>query len=133
MQTTRMNPESVAPPIGSYSHVVRVETGGAAWIHVSGQIALAPDGTLVGENDLAAQTEQVFQNLSSILEASGATFDDVVKIQTYLTTLDGLPGMREVRSRFIPGDPPASTAVRVSELLYPGALIEVDVVAVVPA
>jgi reactive intermediate/imine deaminase len=133
MQTTRMNPESVAPPIGSYSHVVRVETGDAAWIHVSGQIALAPDGTLVGENDLAAQTEQVFENLSSILQASGATFDDVVKIQTYLTTLDGLTGMREVRSRFVTGDPPASTAVRISELLYPGALIEVDVVAVVPA
>ena len=133
MQTTRTNPDSVAPPIGSYSHVVRVETGDAAWIHVSGQIALAPDGTLVGENDLAAQTEQVFENLSRILEASGATFDDVVKLQTYLTTLDGLPGMREVRSRFITADPPASTAVRISELLYPGALIEVDVVAVVPA
>ena len=133
MHTSRLNPETVAPPIGSYSHVVRVETDGAAWIHVSGQIALAPDGTLVGENDLPAQAEQVFENLSRILEASGATFDDVVKIQTYLTTLDGLQGMRDVRSRYSPGDPPASTAVRISELLDPGALIEVDVVAVVPA
>ena len=133
MQTTRMNPESVAPPIGSYSHVVRVETDGAAWIHVSGQIALAPDGTLVGQGDLTTQTERVFENLARILEASGATFADVVKIQTYLTTLDGLQGMRDVRARYIPGEPPASTAVRISELLYPGALIEVDVVAVVPA
>ena len=133
MQITRMNPDSVAPPIGSYSHLVRVQTGDAAWLHVSGQIALAPDGTLVGENDLAAQTEQVFENLARILEASGATFADVVKIQTYLTTLDGLQGMRDVRSRYIPGEPPASTAVRISELLYPGALIEVDLVAVVAA
>jgi reactive intermediate/imine deaminase len=133
MQTTRMNPESVAPPIGSYSHVVRVETDGAAWIHVSGQIALAPDGTLVGQGDLTTQTEQVFENLARILEASGASFADVVKIQTYLTTLDGLQGMRDVRARYIPGEPPASTAVRISELLHPGALIEVDVVAVVPA
>jgi reactive intermediate/imine deaminase len=131
MQTTRMNPDGVAPPIGSYSHAVRVETGDAAWIHVSGQIALAPDGTLVGPDDLAAQTEQVFENLARILEANGASFADVVKIQTYLTTLDGLQGMRDVRSRYIPGEPPASTAVRISELLYPGALIEVDVVAVV--
>jgi reactive intermediate/imine deaminase len=133
MQTTRRNPDSVAPPIGSYSHVVRIETGGAAWIHVSGQIALDPDGTLVGPNDLAAQTEQVFENLARILEASGATFADVVKIQTYLTTLEGLQGMRDVRGRYITGEPPASTAVRISELLFPGALIEVDVVAVVPA
>jgi reactive intermediate/imine deaminase len=128
-----MNPDTVAPPIGSYSHLVRVETADATWLHVSGQIALDPEGTLVGENDLAAQTEQVFQNLARILEASGATFADVVKIQTYLTTLDGLQGMREVRARYIPGEPPASTAVRISELLYPGALVEVDVVAVVPA
>jgi len=133
MKTTRMNPDSVAPPIGSYSHVVRVDTGGASWIHVSGQIALDPDGKLVGENDLAAQTEQVFENLARVLDASGASFADVVKIQTYLTTLDGLQGMRDVRSRYITGEPPASTAVRISELLYPGALIEVDVVAAVPA
>jgi enamine deaminase RidA (YjgF/YER057c/UK114 family) len=133
MQTTRMNPEAVAPPIGSYSHVVRVETDGAAWIHVSGQIALAPDGSLVGPGDLTAQTERVFENLARILEASGAAFADVVKIQTYLSTLDGLQGMRDVRARYIPGEPPASTAVKISELLYPGALIEVDVVAVVPA
>jgi reactive intermediate/imine deaminase len=133
MQTTRLNPESVAPPIGSYSHAVRVETGDAVWIHVSGQIALDPQGNLVGAGDLAAQTQQVFQNLERILEASEATFADVVKIQTYLTTLEGLQAMRDVRGRYISGDPPASTAVRVSELLFPGALIEVDVVAVVPA
>jgi reactive intermediate/imine deaminase len=133
MQTTRMNPGTVAPPIGSYSHVVRVESTDATWLHVSGQIALDPEGTLVGQGDLTAQTEQVFENLARILEAGGATFADVVKIQTYLTTLDGLQGMRDVRSRYIPGEPPASTAIRISELLYPGALIEVDVVAVVPA
>jgi reactive intermediate/imine deaminase len=133
MQITRMNPGTVAPPIGSYSHVVRVDTADATWLHVSGQIALDPGGTLVGQGDLAAQTEQVFENLARILEAGGASFADVVKIQTYLTTLDGLQGMRDVRSRYITGEPPASTAVRISELLYPGALIEVDVVAVVHA
>jgi reactive intermediate/imine deaminase len=133
MRTTRFNPQTIAPPIGGYSHVVRVETGDAAWIHVSGQIALDPEGELVGPGDLAAQTRQVFENLARALEAAGATFDDVVKIQTYLTTLDGLAAMREVRARYLPAEPPASTAVRISELLFPGALIEVDVVAVVPA
>jgi reactive intermediate/imine deaminase len=132
MHTTRLNPDSVAPPIGSYSHVVRVETADAAWIHVSGQIGLDPNGDLVGPDDLAAQTGQVFENLARILQASGATFADVVKIQTYLTTLEGLQAMRDVRARYIPSEPPASTAVRISELLFPGALIEVDVVAVVP-
>src|SRR5437870_1807974 len=89
MKTTRSSPASVAPPIGAYSHAVRVETADAVWVYVSGQIALDPDGNLVGPNDLAAQTGQVFENLARILEANGATFADVVKIQTYLTTLEG--------------------------------------------
>lgn len=133
MRTTRLNPDSVAPPIGSYSHAVRVETAEGTWIHVSGQVANDADGNLVGPNDLGAQTEQVFENLQAILDANGATFAHVVKIQTYLTTLDGLAQSREVRARYMPAEPPASTAVQVVALLMPGAVIEVDVVAVIPA
>ena len=73
MRTSRMNPDTVAPPIGSYSHAVRVETGDAVWIHVSGQLALDAEGTLVGKGDLGAQTERVFENLLRVLRANGAT------------------------------------------------------------
>ncbi len=132
MRTIRMNPEAIAPPIGSYSHAVRVETADAVWIYVSGQLALDAEGAMVGAGDLAAQTEQVFENLARVLEANGATFADVVKIQSYFSTLEGLQGSREVRARYLPSEPPASTAVRVAALLLPDALIEVDVVAVVP-
>jgi len=55
-----------------------------------------------------------------------------VKIQTFFTTLEGLEDSREVRTRFIPGEPPSSTAVQVVALVVPEALIEVDLVAVVP-
>jgi len=127
-----MNPQAVAPPIGSYSHAVRVETADAVWIYVSGQLALDAEGAMVGAGDLAAQTEQVFENLARVLAANGATFADVVKIQSYFSTLEGLQGSREVRARYLPSEPPASTAVRVAALLLPDALIEVDVVAVVP-
>jgi reactive intermediate/imine deaminase len=133
VHTTRLNPHTVAVPIGSYSHSVRVETGDAVWIYVSGQIAFDAEGTLVGIGDLRAQTEQVFENLVRVLEANGATFSDVVKIQTFLTTLEGLAASREVRARYLPADPPASTAVQVVALVVPEALIEVDVIAVVAA
>jgi reactive intermediate/imine deaminase len=133
MRTTPMNPATVAPPIGSYSHAVRVETHDVVWVYVSGQIAFDPKGSLVGPGDLPAQTEQVFQNLTRVLEANEASFSDVVKIQTYFTTLDGLEASREIRARYLPEDPPASTAVRVAALLVPDAVIEVDVVAVLPA
>ena len=133
MRTNRLNPETVTPPVGSYSHAVRIETGDAVWIQVSGQIANDLEGNLVGLSDLRAQTRQVFENLRAILEANGATFADVVKIGTYLTTLENLDGMREVRSEYLTAEPPASTAVQVVALVVPDAMIEIDLVAVVPA
>jgi reactive intermediate/imine deaminase len=133
VRTTRLNPGTVAAPIGSYSHAVRVEAGDAVWIYVSGQLAFDADGQLVGRGDLRAQTEQVYENLARVLEANGASFEHVVKLQTFFTTLDDLAGSREVRGRYLPTDPPASTAVQVAALLAPDALIEVDLVAVVPA
>jgi reactive intermediate/imine deaminase len=133
MHISRSNPSTVASPIGTYSHAVRVETEEAVWIYVSGQIAQDAQGKPVGRGDLAAQTDQVFQNLVHVLEANGASFDDVVKIQTFMTTLDGLQGSRDVRARYLPDEPPASTAVQVAALLVPEALIEVDVVAAIPA
>jgi 2-iminobutanoate/2-iminopropanoate deaminase len=133
MRTTRLNPADVAPPVGSYAHSVRVETREAIWIYVSGQIAQDPDGTLVAPGDLAAQTEQVFENVSKVLESNGATFTDVVKIQTFFTTFEGLEASRQIRARYLPEEPPASTAVQVVALVVPDAVIEVDVVAVVSA
>jgi len=133
MRATRSNPDTVAAPVGTYSQAVRVETGDAVWIHVSGQIAIDLEGNLVWPGDLRAQTRQVFENLGAILEAHGATFADVVKIGTYLTTLDDLAGMREVRSEYLTSEPPASTAVQVVALVVPDAVIEIDLVAVVPA
>lgn len=133
MRATRSNPETVAAPMGTYSHAVRVEGSDAVWIYVSGQIANDPEGGLVGPGDLRAQTRQVFENLRAILEANGATFADVVKIGTYLTTLEDLDAMREVRKEYLTTEPPASTAVQVVALLHPDAMIEVDLVAVMPA
>jgi reactive intermediate/imine deaminase len=133
MRATRSNPDTVAAPMGTYSQAVRVETGDAVWIHVSGQIAIDREGDLVGPGDLRAQTRQVFENLKAILEANGATFGDAVKIGTYLTTLDDLAAMREIRSEYLTSDPPASTAVQVVALVVPDALIEIDLVAVMPA
>jgi 2-iminobutanoate/2-iminopropanoate deaminase len=130
MRSTRSNPSSVAPPVGTYSHAAVVETGEVRWLFVSGQLALDADGMLVGAGDMAAQTGQVFENLLHILEEHGASFEDVVKIQTFVTTLEGFPEVREVRARYLPEEPPASTAVQVAALVMPDAMIEVDLVAV---
>ena len=131
MHASRLNPDAVHTPVGTYSHSVRIETGEATWIYISGQVALDADGSLVAPNDLRGQTEQVFENLKAILDANGASFVDVVKITTFVTTLDDIDGMRKVRARYLPKEPPASTAVQISALVLPGAVIEVEAVAVI--
>ena len=133
MRTSRLNPDTVPAPLGTYSHSVRVETADGTWIYISGQIATDAEGTLVAPNDLPAQSERVFENLKAILEANGASFADVVKLQTFVTTQDGFTEMREIRSRYLASDLPASTAVQVAALVVPDAVIEVDVVAVIPS
>jgi reactive intermediate/imine deaminase len=132
MRSIRSNPPAVAAPLGTYSHAALVETEDARWLFVSGQLALDRDGVLVGIGDIAVQTERVFENLLRILEHHGASFEDVVKIQTFVTTLEGFAEVREVRARYLPEEPPASTAVQVVALVMPEASIEVDLVAVIP-
>ena len=129
MRTTAMNPDTIAPPGGNYSHAVRIDTGDGALLFVSGQVAFDRDGNLVGEGDMARQTERVFENLRTILEANEASFENVVKISTFMTDIGRLAEMAEVRRRYLADPPPASTTVEVSALFRPEALIEVEAVA----
>ena len=115
----------------AYTQVVA--SRGARTVQVSGQVAIDADGDLVGGNDLAAQTEQVMINLGAALAAAGASFDDVVKIVTYV--VEYRPEHRaiigEVRGRYLPpSNPPASTLVGVTALAAPEYLIEIEAVAV---
>jgi reactive intermediate/imine deaminase len=132
MRITAMNPDMVSSPGGNYSHAVRIDTGDGVLLFVSGQVAFDADGTLVGEGDLARQTEQVFENLRAVLEANGGTFEQVVKLSTFMTDISQLQAMRDVRARYLPDPPPASTTVEVSGLFRPEALIEIEAVAAIP-
>jgi enamine deaminase RidA (YjgF/YER057c/UK114 family) len=123
------NPPTIAAPKG-YSHVAVVTSGKIVFI--AGQVALAPDGTFVGEGDPRAQAEQVFRNLQAALEAAGGNFSHVVKLNFYVTDVAHLPIYREVRDQFIDtARPPASTAVEVRSLFRPECLIEIEAVAAI--
>ncbi len=127
MPRTHINPAALSKPTG-YTHVVTV-TGGKA-IFLSGQIALDREGKVGGVGDLKAQARQVYENLKAALAAAGAGFEDVVKITTYLTQIDRIGEIREVRAAYFCGvDPPASTTVGVTGLARPEFLIEVEAVA----
>ena len=82
---------------------------------------------------MAAQAEQVFKNLQSALDAAGAKFSDVVKMNTYITDMAKAPAVREVRARYFGETAPASTLVQVVALARPELMLEIEVIAVVAA
>ena len=99
-------------------------------IYVSGQVAYSSEGKLVGEGDIKAQTRQVYQNIKDILAAASADIKDIIKINTYITDQSKFMDMLEVRKEIFGDNPPASTAVVVAGLAFPGLLIEVEAVAI---
>jgi enamine deaminase RidA (YjgF/YER057c/UK114 family) len=116
----------------AYTHVVGAR--GAETLYLSGQVAIDVAGNTVGVGDLAAQTQQVMENLQTALNAAGASFNDVVKITTYVVgySPDKRAVIAGVRSKFLPQDnPPASTLVGISALAAADWLIEIEAIAVI--
>jgi enamine deaminase RidA (YjgF/YER057c/UK114 family) len=128
-----LNPDSIAKPAG-YTHVVE-PAGPGRIIYISGQLGLDLDNKIVGApGDFRAQAEQTFVNLKNALASVGAGFEHVVKLNNYLIDIAHLGQFREVRDRFVnTAAPPASTTIAIAGLARPGALIEIEAVAVVPA
>jgi enamine deaminase RidA (YjgF/YER057c/UK114 family) len=126
-----INPETLSKP-PAYTQVVEV-TGPGRVVYVSGQLANDRDGNLI-RGDFRAQAEQVYANLTNALAGVGATFKDVVKINSYLADIADLPVLREVRARHLNAKSlPASTTLGDISFARPGARLEVEVVAVLPA
>jgi reactive intermediate/imine deaminase len=124
-----LNPETMPKPVG-YSQLAVVSSN--KLVFIAGQVALDRSGALVGKDDFAAQVRQVFENLKAALQASGADFHHVVKLNSYLVDLKGLAAFREVRDQYVDSKhPPASTLVQVSQLFRPEFLVEIEAIAVV--
>ena len=97
---------------------------------VSGQAAIDQDGHIVGVGDFDAQAEQVFRNLTRVLEAAGSGLDRVVKVTIYLTDMGNFPKIVELRGTWFTPPYPADTIVEVSALALPGLEIEIEAIAV---
>ena len=115
----------------------RSPSEGARTLYLSGQVALDPQGNLVGKGDLASQSEQAYLNVAAALEGVGASFQDVAKVTVYV--VDWSP---DKMSQLVSGamraaeklgfDPRRTmTLIGVASLAMPEFLIEVEAVAVV--
>ncbi|HEU5471369.1 MAG TPA: RidA family protein [Actinophytocola sp.] len=132
MTVTFHNPPTAPAPLAArYSNIAEIDLGQVTLLVLSGQVALDFDGSFVG-GDMTAQSEHVFGAIGALLAAHRAGFEHVVNVRTYLTDMNLLADYGAVRRRYLTGTPPTSTTIEVSRLFHPEALLEVDIMAVVP-
>ena len=113
-------------PISHYTDAVRA----GDLLFVSGCVPVDERGQLVGSEDVVAQARQVFANIGKVLAAAGARFADIVKVTVYLLNVDDRARINPVRQDVFGRSRPASTLIEVSRLAIPGALLEIDAVAI---
>jgi 2-aminomuconate deaminase len=126
-----------ATPRGKYPHVKRA----GDFLFVSGTSARRGDNTIAGAEvdalgttrlDIREQTRTVIQNISDILQSTGAQLEDVVELSTYLVNMNDFGGYNEVYGEFFTHDGPARTTVAVHQLPHPHLLIEIRATAYKP-
>ena len=127
---TRLETPLAPAPLPVFSQGVRK----AGIVQVSGQGGAGADGVFASVDDVAVQTSQTLHNVLAILEAGGATFDDVVMLRCYLTTREHFAAFNAAYSEFMTGRVvsgilPARTTVFVG-LPLPEMLVEIDALAV---
>jgi 2-iminobutanoate/2-iminopropanoate deaminase len=116
--------DRVAKPVGPFSPAVR----DGDRVYTSGQIAQDPATGKLIDGGVAAQTEQVLQNLEAILSAANKSLADVVKVNVYLTDMRNFAAMNEVYAKHFVAPYPARTTVAVAELPL-GAVVEIEMIA----
>ncbi len=106
--------------IGTYSQAIRMDNT----VYLSGQIGLDPS-TMQMVEGIEAQIHRVFQNLRAVASAADSSFDDLVKLNVYLTDLAHFAKVNEIMASYFRQPYPARAAVGVAALPR-GALVEMD-------
>jgi 2-iminobutanoate/2-iminopropanoate deaminase len=121
-------PDAPAPE-GGYTQAVELR-GPARVLHVSGQIPVAPDGSVPAT--FREQCRLAWSNVEAQLRAAGMTLDDLVKVTTYLADRAHGPENGEIRREMLGDRTPALTVV-VAGIYDPAWLLEIEAVAAAPA
>ena len=112
--------------IGPYSQAIQVNNT----LYLAGQIALDPTTRKIVSGGIKEQTIRVMENLGAVLNEAGFNFDDVVQSQVFIADMDDYKAMNEVYTEYFKNAPPARAAVQT--VLFPGALIEIIMIAQKP-
>ncbi len=120
-------PAGVMTPIGPYSHIARC----GQLIMTSATAGVDPDTNELAGSDIGTQTRQVLASLQLMLGSVGASFDDVLHINVFLANMDDFSEMNQAYEAGIGNCRPARSAVEVTRLPKPGALVTMNLTAVI--
>jgi 2-iminobutanoate/2-iminopropanoate deaminase len=124
MTKSAVRSDRLAPPVGPFSQAIR--SGG--FIYLSGQVGQDPATGKLADGGVDAQAEQVFANVSAVLEAAGKGLGDVVRVGVFLTNMADFAAVNAVYARWFAEPYPARTTVAVAALPL-GAAVEIDMIA----
>ena len=121
-----IRPADIAAPAANYAHAVVTEAV-ARWLHTSGVVPVAPDGST--PDDLADQATLVWTNIGAMLREAGMTTDDLVSVTTYVVVGEELGPVMAARDAALGAHRAASTLVTVPALARPEWRMEIAVIA----
>lgn len=119
--------EQAPKAVGPYSQAI----AHAGILYASGQIGLIPKTGQMIEGGVEAQAKQVTQNLSAVLEASGASVHDIIKVTIFLLDMNDFPRVNAIYAAWLGEHRPARATVAVLALPL-GAHVEMDLIARLP-
>lgn len=125
MKARALTGDGSPPTEGEYPQAVEV-TGAERWLFLSGQVPVAPDGSLA--DDFEGQCRQVWANLQTQLHAAGMTLDNLVKVTTFLASREHALQNRKVRLDVLAGRQPALTVI-VTGIFDEAWLVEIEAIA----
>ena len=123
MSKTAITSPELSPPVGPFSQAIKVD----GFIYFSGQVGQDPATGKIVEGGIVAETERVFQNLSAVLKAAGKSFDDVVRVGVFLTSMSDYVALNGIYAKHFRPPFPARTAIAAAALPL-GARVEIDLV-----
>jgi len=125
MSKTAITSPELTPPVGPFSQAIDA----GAFIYVSGQVGQDPTTGKLVTGGIAAETDRIFQNLSAVLEAAGKSFDDVVRVGVFLTSISDYVTMNGIYAKYFRQPFPARTTIGAAALPL-GACVEIDLVVI---
>ncbi len=127
-----IEPKAFGKPMGMYSHGMAAPAGEI--VVVAGQVGARATSELAGP-DVGSQTKQALENVRAVVEAAGCAMRDVIRLQTFLTRAEDIPGFMKARgevyaSYYPDGVYPPNTLVIVSRLVRPELVVEIEAMAI---